>query len=322
MELHHLRYFVAVAEELSFRVAAKRLHISQPPLSRQIKTLEKELGVELLERNRNARIRLTEAGDTFLADARSVLKGVETARQHALTKARGTHGELVIAAYSSLASVVLPAWLKAFRQKFPQVTVSIVEMNGDDELTALLSGRVQLGLVADFGLMLAPEFTSRLILPAAVSAILPREHALARGTGAEIALEDLAGETFLHLPGKYTPCYSNQLPDLCRKAGFTPRAVRTVEGMNNLLAMVAAGYGIAILPDIFGQTLQPAFCRKRLRLPLPSYGLHAVWMRKSDNPLLKNFLAHGRPAAPANGVSRTNFHWHKPRAAEAELKTT
>ncbi len=290
MELHHLRYFVAVAEELSFRRAADRLHISQPSLSRQIKALETELGVRLLERGRGSRLVFTDPGRTFLADARRVLRGLETAMQHAEAAARGEQGRLIIANYSAISSRVLPACLKKFRSLFPQVSVSIVEMDGVEELAAICDGRVHLGLFADFELQLPPELNSEALLEVPLLAVMPTEHPVARRTAQEIRLKSLATDVLLYQSSTHTPCYTRQLPAICQRAGVTPRAIHSVDGLENLLAMVAAGYGVAILPDVFGDTLRAGFCSKRLLLPMPPYRLHGVWLRGADHPLRKNFL--------------------------------
>ncbi len=290
MELHHMRYFVAVAEELSFRRAAERLHICQPPLSRQIKALETELSVRLLERNRGSRIVLTDAGRTFLIDSRRVLKSVETARQHAAAASRGVQGRLVIGNYSALSSRLLPACLKRFRNAFPQVEVSIVEMEGPEELTAIYDGRIHVGLFADFALQPPLDFEFKPLLTVPFVAVMPADHPVAKEKAHEIELHHLAGEVLLHQPSQHAPCYTRRLPEICQRAGVTPRALHAVDGLDNLLAMVAAGYGIAILPDVFGGTLRDAFRCKRLCLPMPPYQLCAVWLRGASDPVLKNFL--------------------------------
>src|SRR5271157_3372800 len=123
MDLRHLRSFVAVAEELSFRRAAERLHISQPPLSRQIQALEEELGLRLLERDRRSRIALTDAGQTFLADARLTLSTVAAAPQRAQEAARGSRGRLNVANIAAFSAGVLPRCLRAFREEFPEVEI-------------------------------------------------------------------------------------------------------------------------------------------------------------------------------------------------------
>jgi LysR substrate binding domain len=103
-------------------------------------------------------------------------------------------------------------------------------------------------------------------------------------------VRSLAGEALLHQPSEHAPCYTRRLPKICERDGVTPRALHAVDGLENLLAMVAAGYGIVILPDVFGDTPRAAFRGKRLRLPMPPYQLCAVWLRGTKYPVLKNFL--------------------------------
>lgn len=290
MELHQLRYFVAVAEELSFRRAAERLRICQPPLSRQIKALEAELGVRLFKRSRGSRIALTDAGRTFLADARQVLKGVETARQHAAAAARGVRGRLVIANSSAVSFRLSPACLKQFHRAFPQVELSIVEMNNPEKLSAIYEQRVHIGLFTDYGFSAPPEFECKLLLDVPILAVVPPGHPISEREAPEIDVKSLDGQTLLHPPTGQPSCYTKRIPGVCQDAGVTPSAVQAVGGLENVLAMVAAGYGVGILPDILGDTLRDAFRCKRLRLPTPPYQFYAVWLRGTDHAASKNLL--------------------------------
>lgn len=143
MDLRHLRYFVAVAEELHFGHAA-RLHIAQPPLSRQIRALEGELGVRLFDRNRNG-VALTNAGKVLLTDVRGVFEGLDLAITRAQQAARGALGTLRIGYVGSAVYSGLPAIVREFRARFPDVEISIRQMSPSDQVAALLEGRVELG---------------------------------------------------------------------------------------------------------------------------------------------------------------------------------
>jgi DNA-binding transcriptional LysR family regulator len=160
MDLRHLRSFVAVAEELSFRRAAERLHLSQPPLSRQIKALEEELGVRLLERDRGSRVSLTDAGKSFLADARLALSTATAARGRAQNAARDARVQLKLGNIAKLSIRLLQHLLPAYREQFPQVGVSLFEMNRPKQLTALREGRIHAGIFPDLGAPLDREFQS------------------------------------------------------------------------------------------------------------------------------------------------------------------
>ena len=147
MELRHLRYFVAVAEELHFHRAAARLHISQPPLSQQIRALERELGVALLERNRR-RVELTAAGASFLHDAREILDSVDRAGERARRIARGELGSLSIGFVgSAMFSAALPTILRDFRASYPDVELSLRELQTAEQLHAIMAGRIDVGVI-------------------------------------------------------------------------------------------------------------------------------------------------------------------------------
>jgi DNA-binding transcriptional LysR family regulator len=292
MELRHIRSFIAVAEELSFRRAAKRLHLTQAPLSRQIQALEADLGVTLLERYRGRKVALTDAGRIFFVDARRALDAVEVARHHTQEFARNTPDRLVIASYSALSARMLPAVLKKFRARFPKVEVSIVELNGKEEFAALREGRVHLALVVDYHLELEPCFQSESLFGVSLLALFPAGHRLARRRAAEIPLRALAQEALLYKNEEHTPCYTRGLPEICRLAGITPHALHGVDGFDNVLAMVAAGYGVGVVPDAFDGSLDPTFKAKRLRLPaaMPPFQQHMVWRRDCASVALHHFL--------------------------------
>ncbi len=151
MDLRRLRSFVAVAEELSFRRAAQRLHLSQPPLSRQIQALEAEVGVRLLERERNRRISLTDAGIAFLADTKRMLAHADTALRNARRSVSGASGQLLVANIPRLSTVVLPPMLAAFHAEFPAVEVCLVEMEPAEQVAAVREKRIHLGIYPHLG---------------------------------------------------------------------------------------------------------------------------------------------------------------------------
>lgn len=293
MELRHLHAFAAVAELRSFGRAAERLHLSQSPLTRQIQALETELGVRLLERGSRREVTLTEAGRLLLVEAKEILDRVEAMRRHS----RRARNRLAIANHSELSARVLPAWLRAFQSGFPQVEVSILEMNGAEKFAALRTGRAQLALAADHILAVDPRFRAEALFSVPLLAVLPAGHALAKRKTAEIKPAALAQETILYKSPEHAPCYSQRLPELFRRAEVTPRALRAVDGMGNVLAMVAAGYGVAVLPDIFrDNTLPPTLRTKRLRLPaaMPPLQLFMVWRPDDVSPALRGFIEVAR----------------------------
>ena len=301
MELRHLLAFVTVAELLSFRRAARQLHLSQPPLSRQIKALEEELGVGLLERGRRRQVALTEAGRVFLADAKQALAQVEAARTHVQEFTRRGRNRLVIVNYSELSAWVLPESLRIFQSRCPQVEVFTLEMNGAENYAALDEGRVHLGLIADHGLVVDRRLRAEVLLATPLIAVVSTDHPLAKLRPAEVGMKHLADETILFKRPEFVPCYTQRLPELFERAKVTPRALRAVDGMSNVLAMTRAGYGVAILPGVFEERLGPNLCCKRLRLPasMPPLQLSMVWRSKNVSAPLQTFIEIARLQAAA-----------------------
>jgi DNA-binding transcriptional LysR family regulator len=301
MDLRHLRYFVAVAEEFSFRRAADRLHISQPPLSRQIQALEDELGLRLLERDRRSRIALTDAGHAFLADARLALSVVAMARQRAQEAARGSRGRLNLANIAAFSAGVLPDCLRAFREEFPQVEVYLVEMDRAEQLAALREGRIHLGIAPDLGMPLEWRFQSQSLLTCQMVAVLPAGYAFADDSASEVDLEALAGQTLLSPSQETSPGYAQRLAQLCAATDFRPTAIHPVDGLENILGMVAAGYGIAILPELLVDSHDHACSTKRLCSPVPLFQLKMFWLREASSAVLKNFLTVAKRYIKNNG---------------------
>ena len=290
MDLRHLRSFVAVAEELSFRRAAKRLHISQPPLSRQIKALEEELGVRLLERDRGSRVCLTEAGKSFLADARLALSTATAARGRAQNAARDARAQLKLGNIAKLSTSLLQHLLPAYRVQFPHVEVSLFEMNRPMQLTALREGRIHAGIFPDLGAPLDRRFQSMPLYTCPMVAVLPVEHDLAKGSKDLISIDRLAGLNLLIASPETAPGYVERLNILCEATNFTPTTTQPVEGTANILSMVAAGYGVAILPEVAVTSFVHTCQTRRLRAPVPPFRLKLLWLRDATSPLLQDFL--------------------------------
>jgi DNA-binding transcriptional LysR family regulator len=294
MDLRQLRSFVAVAEELSFRRAAERLHLSQPPLSRQIQALEEELGVRLLVRDRRKQVTLTDAGHTFLADARSTLAIADGAAEHAREAARGLRGRLTIANIATLSTRVLPRLLREFRQHFPDVEVSVVEMTRGEQLAALREGKIHLGIYPDLGALLDCRFGSQPLFSCPMVVVLPADHDLAQDVTTEIEVKALVGMTLVTPSLEDSPGYFERLNQLCAFAHFTPAALCPVNGLGNVLGMVAAGYGVTIMPEVVVSGPGPAWRIRRLCAPVPTMELKLVWLRASSSLILQNFLSVAR----------------------------
>ena len=251
---------------MSFHRAAERLNMCQPPLGRQIRLLETEIGARLFERGRGSRVSLTDAGKIFLADAKKMLAAPEMARQRAREASNGTHGQLVLAFQSTITISVLGRCLRAFRQRHSKV--SFLDLNASAHPAALRAGRIDAGLTLSFD----PEKKDNLeflhLLDLQLVVVFPPEHRFAEGKG-EIEIHELAEEVILCPHADNFSCYAVCLEELFAKASFAPREVRHVDGMDNLVSMAIGGYGVAILPKLAHAELDPAMVRAR-----PSKELH------------------------------------------------
>jgi DNA-binding transcriptional LysR family regulator len=244
MELRHCRYFVAVAEELHFGRAAKRLGISQPPLSQQIRQLEEELGVELLRRTKR-NVRLTSAGEVFLQAARKILRGIEDSLDVTRRAARGEVGTLQVGYAPGVEIEILPRVLREFARLYPEVDVRLLPLHTRDQLDALRQRRI------DAALILLPASTDGLevgrVRHEPLILVAPRGHPLARKR--EIHLRDLEGVSYVHLARAYEPMYHDHILGLARDARVTLRVVAESAHLYDNLSLVAAGVGVSLLPN-------------------------------------------------------------------------
>ena len=249
MELRHLRYFIAVAEELHFGRAAQALGISQPPLSQQIQALEQELGARLFERT-NRRVALSEAGRLFLEEARQVLAQVDKAADVARRAQLGELGEMKIGFTSSAPfNSSIPKAIYSFRQHFPAVHLNLKEMSSRDVADALLDESIEVGLMRP--LPLPDSLVATELLREPLVAVLNAAHPLAQGNVSGIHMADLAHEPFVFFPRSYGSGLHAQLLSLARQAGFTPHFAQEAAEVMTIIGLVSAGLGVSVLPASF-----------------------------------------------------------------------
>jgi DNA-binding transcriptional LysR family regulator len=294
MDLRHLRYFVAVAEELHFGRAAARVHIAQPALSRQIRALEDEMGLRLFERDRR-RVALTAAGLAFLDEARSLLAHVERAVDAARRADRGEFGSLRIGYVPAVVTTGLPEIVRAFRKRFPGVDVRLEEMNPALQVEALLGERVDVGFVR--GPLHEPALATQTVLEEPLVAALPSGHRLGRFKQLGVAM--LAGEPFVLQARSRGPGSHDQILAVCRGAGFSPRVVQ--EGSQlDVVSLVASGAGVAIVPASL-RAIRRAGVLYRPLDERPMTKLDMVWKKDATSPVLRGFLQEVRRMG-ASGV--------------------
>lgn len=287
MELRQLRYFVTVCEELHFGRAARRLHLSQPPLSRQIRALEEELGVPLLERTPR-RVSLTAAGEAYLREARQVLAQVARAAAVARRAGRGDLGELSLGFISSADYNLLPAVLHALRERHPEVRVTLREATTDVQVRELHEERLDAGLVV--GPLADPALEVRPLLQEGLVVALPQGHALARGNG-PLDVARLASESFILFPRQVGPALYDIIIATCMEAGFDPRVGQEAIQMQTIVSLVSAGLGVALVPaSLRALGRQGVRYRPTLR-PTPVTEIALAWRRGNASPALAQFVA-------------------------------
>ena len=244
MELRHLRYFRAVAEELHFGRAAERLHIAQPPLSQQIRALERELGVQLFVRS-TRRVELTAAGQAYLRRVVAILDGVDDAGRQVRRIEDGTEGQLAIGCVGSATYSLLPQFVRALRAELPLVDVSVRgEMLAPAQLTALETGEIDIALLRPP--VAVPGVRAELLRRDGLLVALPAGHELASRD--RLSIGDLRDIDFIVHAGQGRSAMGDLVTTLSAAAGFRPRIRQEVEETSTLVTLVAAGLGVAIVP--------------------------------------------------------------------------
>ena len=241
MELRQLRYFLAVAEELHFGRAAKRVHISQPPLSQQIRQLEDELRCQLFYRTKR-KVELTEAGRAFAGEARVILQQVNQAAGMALGATRSKLSRLVVGCSPANTHVVLPI-LKTYAQRNPKVHVVVKSLVSLEQAEALRIGRIDVGFVT---LPLDSEgLSTETILRERLLVAMRRKHPLA--SRRRVALRALSNETLIVFPLQLSPGRYDLITGLCRGAGFSLHVIHEVDNLHAMLELIGSGFGVSLM---------------------------------------------------------------------------
>jgi DNA-binding transcriptional LysR family regulator len=285
MELRHLRYFVAVAEELHFGRAAARLGIAQPPLSQQIRQLERELDVELFARG-GRRVELTEAGRAYLGEAREILQRVVRAGVAASRAARGETGTLAVGVIASAMQGLMPQVLRRFRARNPGVALSVGVMSSGVQVEAIRAGQLQLGFARPpFG---DETLVAETVHDEPVVVALPAGHALAaRRT---LPLVALAGQPFVLFPRDRRPNWYDFVLGTCRDAGFQPDVAQEAPEVATAMALVAAGIGVSLVPASVKDLRRSGVEYREIAPPAPRTRLVALRRAGEPQPVVLRFL--------------------------------
>jgi DNA-binding transcriptional LysR family regulator len=290
VELRHIRYFLAVAEERNFTRAAGRLNIAQSPLSQQIRQLEREIGVPLLTRTTRS-VSLTYAGEVFYERTRALLADASTAAEDARKAARGELGSLAVGFTGSATYEFLPTLVRAYADRYPEVTLQVhSDMVTPHQTEQLLDGRLSVGILRPP--VNAPGIAVETIRHEPVVVILASRHPAT--VQRQIDLADLRDEWFISFPDNPPSTMYTTMRTACETVGFTPRIRQVVADSAALVALVAADMGVAIVPAslrhlrINGSTFRP------LRTPHITTGLALAYRETEVNPLVRQFLETAR----------------------------
>jgi DNA-binding transcriptional LysR family regulator len=292
MDLRQLRYFVAVAEERHYGRAAQRLHMSQPPLSMQIKALERELGIKLLERT-SRRVALTDAGRAFLERAKTILGAVEEAREVARGAEQGTQGRLEVGFISSATLSLLPPAIRLFRERFGGVELELKELTSAQQVDALYEGGIRVGLVR---LPLrAPGIRFESVLEERLVVALPSGHAL-EGLD-RLSLEAIADLPLIFFTRQLIPGFHAQIVELFQRVGAFPKVAQHAVHLQTIVGLVASGVGIAILPSSAQRVIREGVVYRALDVPDATSWMGLAWVEGDESKLVRNFIGTVREAS-------------------------
>jgi len=288
IELRHIQYFRTLAETLHFGRAAQQLHISQPPLSRQIALLEQKLGVALFTRTRRS-VQLTNAGERFYADTEKIFSMLEQAQRNALAAAEGQVGALSVGFMMSAAYNVLPTLTTQYLSRYPDVDVKLTEIVPNVQADMVRTSAI------DIGVMYRPEDCRGLetvtIFREPLVAVLSRNHPLAKRRS--LAITDLATEAFLIIPREVAPVYYDLTINFCLSRGFKPRIRLETNLQQTIVNLAGEGLGVAMVPN----SMRNMRLSTAVFIPLqdaPMLEVAVIWNRDNLNPCVNTFAQTAR----------------------------
>lgn len=290
MELRHLRYFVCVADEQNIGRAALRLHISQPPLTRQIQQLEEQLGAQLFRRTSRG-VELTHAGRVLYDDARNILALSDRAAERASKAAQGLLGRVDVAIFGSGIFGAIPQLLRRFREAYPEVNIVLHTMNKEEQLDALRHQRVTLA----FNRLMRPVdgLVCETLLTEPLYVAMPSGDRLAARTA--VAFSELEGQPLVLFPTGSRPSFIDRVHEMCRASGFTPQVAQEVGDVVHAIALVATGFGICLVPHSATAMAVPGVTYRPLHHPTQSrVDLCCIYRADDDSQILGALLGSMR----------------------------
>jgi DNA-binding transcriptional LysR family regulator len=293
MEFRHLRYFLVLAEELHFGRAARRLAISQPPLSLNIQQLEASVGARLLTRSSKS-VQLTAAGLAFVPAARALLEQAARAASLAKDVGQGMAGSLTIGFSGTMLFSGLPSILARFQSGHPRLRLLLKELSSSEQLIELAQDRLDLGFVHTT--RVPPELSQIQVASQAFVACLPAGHALA-GQQA-LALSQLQGEPFAVVSQSASPDYHERILALCAESGLAPEIRYELRHWLSVVSLVAQGMGVALVPAALQQSAMAGAVFVPLESSSLPYETHCLWKTSRDSPALSAFVHAVRTSLP------------------------
>ncbi|WP_293373306.1 LysR substrate-binding domain-containing protein [Nevskia sp.] len=293
IEFRHLRYFTAVADARSFRAAAQQLHVSQPPLTRQIQQLEELLGVVLLERQPRG-VELTAAGVVFHEEARNLLALAEQAIDRTLMASRGQLGRLDVGVYGSAVFDAIPRVIQAFRRAHPKVEVVLHNLDRAGQIKALRERRLTVGFNRFF--VAEPDLVWDVVLAEALNVALPADHRLA--TRRRLTLADLSGEPMVVYPRAPRPGFIDQVLGLFHRRHLTAQVVQEVDDVVTAIALVSSGVGLTLASDSALNLRMPGVVYLPLEVNEAPINLCMIRRLDDDSALLRAFIDVVRTVLP------------------------
>jgi DNA-binding transcriptional LysR family regulator len=294
MEFRHLRYFLVLAEELHFGRAARRLSISQPPLSLNIQQLEASIGAKLFTRS-SKQVALTAAGQAFVPAARALLDQAAQAAGHARDVGQGMAGSLAIGFSGTMLYSGLPAILERFQAEHPLLRLTLKELSSSEQLVELAHDRLDLGFVHTT--RVPPELSQILVSSQAFVCCLPAGHALARKRS--LSLAALQGQPFAVVSRTVSPDYHERILAICTEAGFYPEMRYELRHWLSVVSLVSQGMGVALVPAALRQSAMAGAAFVPLDVVTAPYDTHCLWKTaRGDHAALAAFVQAVRAMTP------------------------
>lgn len=295
MELRHLKYFTVLAEELNFNRAAARLHISQPPLTRQIQQLEREIGARLFIRNTRG-VEITAAGEALLEDAQHILGLVRSAKDRTGKAARGQIGRLDVGIFGSAILNHIPRLLLEFRNQYPEVEITLHPMSKMEQIAALRARQLTLGF--NRHVPVEPDIVVETVYVEPLVVALNQNHPLAACPS--IPISDIVDEPLILYPRNTRSSFAQDVIALIRQAGGRPQIAQEVTDVLTAIALVASGFGVCVTPQAASNLNLPGVVYRRVEAdPPPTIELACLYRRDDESPILHAILDITRTLPPA-----------------------